>query len=254
MMKTVKNEAENILSNRDNRQYQLPQKPWLLYQEWHNVLMFHWKVAAHLIQPLIPEKLQLDISNGSAYISIVAFEVKNFNTSFGSVPFTKSFGEVNVRTYVTVNGVKGIYFFSLHADHLLAVIGAKTAYQLPYSKAEIRHSENIIYCKDRTKKVALNMLVNAASCSSDYHKTELDVWLSERHAFYQVIENNVYRCDIHHKEWPLEELFIYSGYFQLDIGAEKSIRINNSPLLAHCAPKLSVLFWNRIQVFPMHIK
>jgi len=251
MMKAVRKEAHNILNYTLNRQYPLPDKSWFLYQEWHNVLLFHWKVAAHLIRRYVPDELELDLVEGSAFISIVAFKVKNFTTSLGPVPFTRSFGEVNVRTYVSVNGIRGVYFFSLHADHLLAVIGAKTAYQLPYSRAEIRHSNNIIYCRDRTKKVTLSMLLNAASCSPNYHKTDLDLWLTERHAFYQVFGKNLYRCDIHHKDWPLEELFVYSGYFHLELGDDRSIRINSRPVLAHCAPQLKVLFWNRVQVFPI---
>ncbi len=250
-MKSVRNEADKVLSYTANRQYPLPQKSWVLYQEWHNVLLFHWKVAAHIIRRHVPDELELDLVDGSAFISIVAFKVKNFTTSLGPVPFTRSFDEVNVRTYVSVNGIRGVYFFSLHTDHLLAAIGAKTAYQLPYSKAEIRHSENIIYCRDLTEKVALSILLNAASCSPDCQKTHLDVWLTERHAFYQVFGKDIYRCDIHHKNWPLEELFVYSGYFQLQLGADKSIQINSRPLLAHCAPQLKVLLWNRIQILPV---
>jgi len=250
-MKTVKKEAQNIIDYTANRQYPLPDKSWLLYQEWHNVLLFHWKVAAHLIKRFVPDGLELDLTDGSAYLSIVAFRVKNFTTSLGPVPFVRSFGEVNVRTYVTVNGIKGVYFFSLHADNLLAVIGAKAAYQLPYSKSEVRHTENIIYCRGGTKEVSLNMLVNAASCSTGYQRSDLDLWLTERHAFYQTFGNNLYRCDIHHKEWPLEQLHIYSGYFQLYLGADKQIHINSRPIAAHCAAHLKVLFWNRTQVFPL---
>jgi len=102
---------DEILTHVSNRYYPLPPKPWLLYQEWHQVLLLHWKIDPKLLLRLIPEHLQLDTFDGSAYISIIAFNVENFRSSAGKLPFISSFQEINVRTYVTCNGIKGIYFF-----------------------------------------------------------------------------------------------------------------------------------------------
>jgi hypothetical protein len=51
------------------------------------------------------------------------------------LPFVSAFEEINVRTYVTVNGQAGIHFFSLDAASTLAVAAARRAYRLPYFHA-----------------------------------------------------------------------------------------------------------------------
>jgi uncharacterized protein YqjF (DUF2071 family) len=44
---------------------------------------------------------------------------------------------INVRTYVTVEGKPGIFFFSLDAGSSLAVAAAWQAYRLPYFRARM---------------------------------------------------------------------------------------------------------------------
>jgi uncharacterized protein YqjF (DUF2071 family) len=53
------------------------------------------------------------------------------------VPFVSAFPEINVRTYVTVGGKPGIFFFSLDADSRLAVAAARRVYRLPYFRAHM---------------------------------------------------------------------------------------------------------------------
>ncbi len=42
-----------------------------------------------------------------------------------ALPWVSAFAELNVRTYVTVGGKPGVYFFSLDATNSLAVAGAR---------------------------------------------------------------------------------------------------------------------------------
>ena len=50
-----------------------------------------------------------------------------------SVPWVSRFAETNVRTYVTApDGTTGIWFFSLEAARLGAVVTARGTYRLPY--------------------------------------------------------------------------------------------------------------------------
>ena len=105
--------ATDILKDTAHRYYPLPKKHWLLYQEWHQVLLLHWSVEAELLNKLIPEGLKLDLFNGRAYLSIVGFNVENFRSFFMKIPFIGHFKEINLRTYVTCNGIKGVYFFAV---------------------------------------------------------------------------------------------------------------------------------------------
>jgi len=234
---------DEILTHVSNRYYPLPPKPWLLYQEWHQVLLLHWKIDPKLLLRLIPEHLQLDTFDGSAYISIIAFNVENFRSSAGKLPFISSFQEINVRTYVTCNGIKGIYFFSLYADKLLAVIGAKLFYRLPYRSATIEKQEKVL----RAQGNYLRLKVSYETGALINDRTPLDIWLSERHAFYQQIKNKVYRCDIHHREWPLEKVSVkeQSTFIAVTPPVQSFLKPFDA---AHYAGYLAVLFWNRVSV------
>src|SRR5438067_9722496 len=57
------------------------------------------------------------------------------------IPGTSRFPELNVRTYVTLGGKPGVFFFSLDAGSALAVAGARATYHLPYFNA--RMSTNV---------------------------------------------------------------------------------------------------------------
>ena len=53
------------------------------------------------------------------------------------VPTAHAFLELNVRTYVTLDGRPGVWFFSLDAASTLAVIGARLGIRLPYFRASM---------------------------------------------------------------------------------------------------------------------
>ncbi len=239
--------AKIILNQTENRQYPLPRKPWVLYQEWHEVLLFHWPVDPELVKELLPDYLELDTIKGKAYLSIVGFTVKNFRTALVPLPFISSFGEINIRTYVTHQGIKGIYFFSLHTEKLLAVWGAQLLYQLPYRKAEIIQEKGFLYGHNHSPPF-LNVCVNYTPEPGRIEKNTLDKWLTERHAFYQEVTGNLYRCDIHHKEWPLQRVILYSGQIKAGAGQNEELMLNGHPVVAHYASCLRVLFWSRIKI------
>ena len=62
------------------------------------------------------------------------------------VPTANRFEELNVRTYVNLDGRPGVWFFSLDAASMLAVIGARLGIRLPYFRAsmEMTSREGVI--------------------------------------------------------------------------------------------------------------
>jgi uncharacterized protein len=53
------------------------------------------------------------------------------------LPLLSESHELNVRTYVHLDGVPGLWFFSLDANNAVAVLGARVAFHLPYFKARM---------------------------------------------------------------------------------------------------------------------
>jgi uncharacterized protein YqjF (DUF2071 family) len=103
------------------------------YQNWRQLLLVHWPVAASELRPLVPACLEIDEFAGSAYVSLVPFRVEAARPVGAPPVLGLHFLETNVRTYVrAVDRAPAIYFFSLDASSLAATIGARIAFGLPY--------------------------------------------------------------------------------------------------------------------------
>lgn len=50
--------------------------PWAMKQEWHYVVFLHWPVSAESLRDKIPEELEIDGFNGTAWIGLVCSKRK----------------------------------------------------------------------------------------------------------------------------------------------------------------------------------
>lgn len=103
-------------------------------QRWAQVTFLHWRVAASVVAPLLPEGVRPDEHDGSSWVGLIAFQLEDA-TLFGSPPgpYFGTFAEVNVRLYgVDETGRRGVVFRSLEASRLAAVLAARVAFSIPY--------------------------------------------------------------------------------------------------------------------------
>ncbi|MDB4786465.1 MAG: DUF2071 domain-containing protein [Planctomycetaceae bacterium] len=114
------------------------------YQSWRDLAFIHWRVPADEVQALLPDSLSVDTFDGSAWIGLVPFAMRNVRPWWSpSVPGVSNFLETNVRTYVHKDGRDpGVWFFSLEASKSLAVRLARKFWNLPYSYAEMSLTKN----------------------------------------------------------------------------------------------------------------
>jgi len=215
-------------------------------QTWHDLLFAHWPIEPQALRPLVPPRLLLDLFQGRCWIGVVPFRMSHIHArGLPPMPGLSRFPELNVRTYVMLEGKPGVYFFSLDAANLAAVWAARTFYRLPYfhalMSAEIQ-DDWIAYSSERRggpaefrgryrpiKSVELGCPGN------------LEHWLTERYCLYTTVGSEVFRAEVHHEPWPLQT-------------AEAEIEINTvaqaaeippfagDPLL-HFSRKLEVLIW-----------
>lgn len=103
-------------------------------QEWRNVAFVHWRVAAEVVAPLLPEGVAPDEFDGSTWVGLIAFELGD--ARIGPFPPSRAWGsftEVNVRLYgIDEQGRRGVVFRSLEASSLPAVLAARAIFSLPY--------------------------------------------------------------------------------------------------------------------------
>jgi uncharacterized protein YqjF (DUF2071 family) len=128
------------------------------------------------------------------------------------IPGTSAFHELNVRTYVHLDGVPGVWFFSLDAASRLAVWGARKFYHLPYFNAEmslLQSGNQIDYSSERHDKhgppAALQTTWSIGNPLPTSLPDSLDFFLTERYCLYSENEGEIFRARIHHPTWPLQD-------------------------------------------------
>ncbi len=115
-------------------------------QRWSNMTFVHWPCDAAILAPALPKGLAVDTCEGSPWVSMLPFVVEDLRSPFlPALPWLSTFPELNLRTYVRgPDNEPGIWFYSLDAARLPAVIGARLTYGLPYfwAKMRILHQQN----------------------------------------------------------------------------------------------------------------
>src|SRR5690606_7876276 len=115
-----------------------PQRtPWM-HQHWGGLVFLHWHLPPDVLRSRIPAPLEIDAFDGSAWIGLTPFALWGARPSFlPPLGRISSSYELNVRTYVRLGNVPGVWFFSLEASNLLAVLGARSTFRLPYRWASM---------------------------------------------------------------------------------------------------------------------
>lgn len=186
--------------------------PWVIRQEWRDLLFAHWPCDAGAIRSLIPQGLDLDLREGSAWVGVVPFLLTGFRLrGLPRVPLTHEFLELNVRTYVrTRGGTPGVWFFSLDAARWLPVIGARAAYHLPYFRSRMRRrlsGDTIEYESRRawTGRASFRATYRPIGAPFEAAPGTLEHFLTERYCLYARSPlGGILRANIEHAPWPLQ--------------------------------------------------
>lgn len=237
----------------EHRPWPVPNKPWRMKQTWNQLLFAHWPIEAEAMRRAIPSGLQLDTYDGMAWLGIVPFHMSGLRLRYlPPIPPTSAFAELNVRTYVTMDGKPGVYFFSLDATNLLAVQGARALYHLPYYWADIdvKQEEDRIHYRSERRNADGGFLFRSTyrPITPVYHSQSgtLEHWLTERYCLYSTHKDRIYRCDILHEPWPLHkaEATIYTN----TMADVNGLRLPDDEPLLHYAERLDVLTWGLEEV------
>jgi uncharacterized protein YqjF (DUF2071 family) len=221
----------------------------IMRQQWGKLLFMHWPIDEKLLRPLIPDQLNIDAFDGSAWIGVVPFTMWGIRASFlPAIPGTSAFHELNVRTYVTLNGIPGVWFFSLDAANRLAVWAARKFYSLPYFNAQMsldQTDKTIHYSSTRrdTRGAPAELKTTWAIGESLPQSSagSIEYFLTERYCLYSERDANLYRAQIHHQPWPLQEAEL-TDVSSTMIESHGLPTPQGDPLL-HYAEELSVDIW-----------
>jgi uncharacterized protein YqjF (DUF2071 family) len=215
-------------------------------QTWHDLLFAHWPIASEKLRPLVPQELALDTFDGQCWVGVIPFWMSGVRgRGLPPIPGLSRFPELNVRTYVTYNGRPGVYFFSLDAANFPAVWAARTFFHLPYFRAamsSVAEKGTIQYSSRRrngTAEFRGSFRPIRPVISRD--TGTLADFLTGRFCLYTVHMGEVYRCDIHHLPWPLQDA--EAEFQQNTMAVAAQIILPAAPPLLHFSQRLEVLIW-----------
>ncbi len=225
-------------------------------QRWSDLLFAHWPVAVEEIAALLPPGLTVDSFDGYAWVGVVPFWMDRVRTRTAGestivVPTTGHFCELNLRTYVRskVTGLHGVFFFSLDAASVLAVLGARVLFHLPYFLASMRRqirtngaiayeSRRLLTHRSARFRARYRGLGEVAAPSA---VGTLEHFLTERYCLFTSHKGRVLVGDIHHLPWPLE-----AAEAEIEINelpAAHGIALPNRAPVLHFARELHVYLW-----------
>ncbi len=242
--------ADSILFATTHRPWPAPMGPWIMTQRWNDLLFLHYSLQPEIVRSLVPEVLTLDTYQQRAWVSVTPFWINHLRPpGVPSLPWFSHFSEINVRTYVTYQGKPGVYFFSLDASNLSAVWGARVFYRLPYWQASMKvqgkGGARIDYVSKRQhgpKPAELRCSYGPATPLLFHARPgSLEHFLTERYCLYAFARKRLYRGEIHHLPWELQEAAV--ALQQNTMTQAAGIQLPPQPELAHFARELKVLCW-----------
>lgn len=227
--------------------------------EWEDLTMLHWRYEPEEVQALLPRGLTVETFDGSAWVGLVPFQMR---VDIPFAPTMKSilhFPETNVRTYVTSESNEpGVYFWSLEASSLPAVVTARTTYRVPYFWADMtiektdRNDERVdrrlvegdrvtyTSARKRPEPTPANSVVSVTvgEAFGPGQQGPLDRFLTARWALYGDLWKWQSYAKMHHEPWPLHFATVDSYHDELVVAA--GLSEPETPPLVHFSPGVSV--------------
>jgi uncharacterized protein YqjF (DUF2071 family) len=182
-----------------------------MYHQWNWITFLHWRYPAGLVQALLPPGLTAETFDGSAWIGLTPFLMEGVRgPGLPALPWLSRFGEINVRTYVRdAQGRSGIWFLSLDAALLPAVLAARAGYWLPYfwSGIDVRATgERLSYrCRRRWPAggARCDAQVRMGPPLAEPERDELAHFLTARYRLFTAVAGRLAAAEAEHGDWPL---------------------------------------------------
>lgn len=173
------------------------------------MLFLHWRCAPDTVASLLPDGLEPDIWDGSAWLSLTPFGVGRGGPPpiTGWAPFS-DFTEANLRTYVRGPGdVDGVWFVTLEVDNAATALAGRLA--VPYRLAHMgvdRSGTTVTYRSARRGDPSVGFSVEVRPGRPMPAPGAFDHWLTGRWRAWVRRAGVLAAVPVRHEPWPLHEV------------------------------------------------
>ncbi|HEX6501515.1 MAG TPA: DUF2071 domain-containing protein [Micromonosporaceae bacterium] len=218
----------------------------IMIHHWHHLTFLHWRYPAHVVQTLLPPGLDVETCDGSAWVGVVPFLMTGVRAPFTPpLPWLSRFPETNVRTYVRgPDGRSGIWFFSLDAARLPAVLAARAGFGLPYqwSDMTVRVTPDVGVYRSRRRgpgpAARCDATVRWGAYLDETRLHPLDHFLTARFRLYSVLAGRLVAANAAHKRWALRRGEL--TYLRQDVVQASGLPAPQGDPLVHTSPGVRV--------------
>ncbi|MEV4757720.1 DUF2071 domain-containing protein [Micromonospora sp. NPDC049559] len=184
----------------------------VMYHRWSRIAFLHWRYPTETLQALVPAPLTVQTCDGSAWVGLTPFLMRGVRApGVPALPWLSRFPETNVRTYVRdPSGRSGIWFFSLDAARLPAVLAARAGYALPYfwSEMAVRVDGDVVSYRSRRRwpstgrgRRRAELRLGPALAEPEYDA--LAHFLTARYRLFSKVAGRLVAAEVEHPPWPL---------------------------------------------------
>jgi uncharacterized protein len=184
-----------------------PPPAWLVAQRWERLLFAHWPVDAADLRPLLPPRVEPDVRDGNAWVGIVAFVMVGTRVSGPPWwPVLPPIPELNVRTYVCVDGMPAVWFLSLDASSTFFATVGRALYVMRYHVAEMRATERDGCVRFRSARAGagFDATYTPAGPVKIAERGTLEHFLVERYRLFSERRGRLITAVVVHEPWPLQ--------------------------------------------------
>ncbi|MGH2727944.1 MAG: YqjF family protein [Actinomycetota bacterium] len=229
-----------------------PAGHWIQGQRWEDLLFCNWQVAAETVRPLVPEGLEIDTLDGSAWVSVVPMWMEDAHFyRLPPLPFISTFPEVNLRTYVKADGLPGVWFLSLDTESRINVAIARLGFQLPYFFARVAMQRGAGAFRFHSVRpggeAELDVDYTPEGQPFEPEDGSLEYFLTERYSMYCTSRRGrLYRGDIQHSPWELRRARMELR--RADLLGAMGVRVGNGAPTVFYSAATDVVLWKPIQL------
>jgi hypothetical protein len=184
----------------------------VMRQHWRWLTFLHWRYPVEVVQSRLPDGLTAQPYDGSAWVGLIPFLMDGVAApGLPALPWLSRFPETNVRTYVRgPDGRIGIWFFSLDAARLPAVLTARATYRLPYfwSSMSVRRTGDRVHYRSRRRwpgptGAHCEVGVDLGQRWGMAELAALDHFLTARFRLYSTVAGRLVVAEAEHPPWSL---------------------------------------------------
>jgi uncharacterized protein len=208
-----------------------PPPAWLVAQRWEQLLFAHWPVDPAELRPLLPRRVEPDTRDGRAWVAIVAFVMVGTRSAGPPWwPVLTPIPELNVRTYVRVDGVPAVWFLSLDAASTFFATVGRALYGMHYHVAEMHAAEEDGRVRFRSVRpdAAFDATYEPDGPVRKPEPGSLEHFLVERYRLFSERRGRLVTAVVAHEPWPLQ-----AARARIDVNelAPRSLELRGKPLL-----------------------